>query len=153
MEVILSLGSNLGKKVDNLKDAVKELAKISEVIKESSIIETPPWGYTEQDSFLNQIIVVETELGPNELIEQILQIEELLGRKREFKWGPRLIDIDIIYYDDLIIESQELQVPHPHLYEREFVLAPLNEIYNTKLDPILKITVGEIYRNYLQERK
>lgn len=144
MEIILSLGSNLNDRAKNLSDAIAELSKISSITKKSKVYETLPWGKEDQANFLNQVIVAETKLEPQQLLEQILQIETKLGRVRQEKWGPRTIDIDILYYADLILNEDNLVIPHPHLHERAFVLDPLEEIYGDKVDPRWNLTVREL---------
>lgn len=144
MEIILSLGSNLNDRAKNLSDAITELSKISVITKKSRVYETLPWGKEDQANFFNQVIVAETKLEPQQLLEQILQIETKLGRVRQEKWGPRTIDIDILYYADLIIDEENLVIPHPHLHERAFVLDPLEEIYSDKIDPRWNLTVKEL---------
>jgi len=145
VEIILSLGSNLEDKVNNLNNALIELRKICRIVKTSRIIQTKPWGKLDQDDFLNQIILADTDLTPLELMTEILEIEKRLGRIRSDKWGPRLIDIDIIYYADLIIDQKMIKIPHPFLQERLFVLEPLKEIYPHKIDPRYSLTVEDLY--------
>lgn len=144
MEVILSLGSNLNDRENNLTKALSELSQICSLTKQSKIYETPPWGKTNQANFLNQVVVAETKLQPQELLEQIHLIEAKLGRVRQEKWGPRIIDIDILYYGNLILNQENLIIPHPYLQERAFVLDPLEEIYSDKIDPRYNLTVREL---------
>jgi len=129
-EVYISLGSNMGNKRENLEKAIKEVAKIKDtfIIKESKIIETEPFGYKEQDDFLNSCIGVKTLLAPREILKELLAIEIRMGRERKIKWGPRIIDLDIIFYGKEVIEEEDLIVPHPYMEYREFVLKPLEEI-------------------------
>ena len=125
----LGLGTNLSDRHKNLSNAIDLIGKqIGEVIKQSSIHETKAWGKTDQPDFLNMVIQVETTLSPQKLLEKCLSIEDQIGRIRKEKWGPRLIDIDILYYNDLKIEEENLKIPHPFINEREFVLKPLTEI-------------------------
>lgn len=144
MEIILSLGSNLNDREKNLSEAIAELSKISKITKQSKVYETLPWGKEDQADFLNQVIVAETKLEPQQFLEQIHLIETKLGRVRQEKWGPRTIDIDILYYDDLIMNEENLVIPHPRLQDRAFVLDPLTEIYADKVDPRWNITVREL---------
>ncbi|HHV76101.1 MAG TPA: 2-amino-4-hydroxy-6-hydroxymethyldihydropteridine diphosphokinase [Syntrophothermus lipocalidus] len=128
--VYLSLGSNMGDKCQNLKIArhrLEETGKIR-VVKASSFYLTEPWGKTDQDWFVNQVLAVETGLEPLPLLDTVLAIEERMGRVRQERWGPRTIDIDILLIDDQVINSDRLTVPHPRLYERGFVIIPLLEI-------------------------
>lgn len=126
----LSLGSNIGDRIVYLESAVSHLIKrypIS-VVNVSSIYETDPVGYEEQDLFLNMVIQVKTELSPFELLDACMETEQELGRKREIRWGPRTIDLDILLYNDENILTERLIVPHPRLHERSFVVIPLLEI-------------------------
>ncbi len=128
--VYLGLGSNMGDKCGNLKEAkrlLEEDGRIT-VVKESSFYLTDPWGKRDQDQFVNQVLAVATDLDPRELLRQILAIEERMGRVRGEKWGPRIIDIDILLFGDREISTAELTVPHPRLKERAFVLVPLLEV-------------------------
>ncbi len=126
----LSLGANLGDPAAQLADAVGRIDAhpgIS-VVKQSSVLATKPWGKTDQPDFANQAIEVETSLKPMELLDILLGIELAMGRIREEVWGPRLIDIDIIAFDQFEIKSPRLTLPHPYAHERDFVLIPLAEI-------------------------
>lgn len=146
MEIVLSLGTNLGDRETNLVTAIKELTKICRIIKVSSVYETAPWGKLDQAEFLNQVMVAETTLKPQALLTELLRIENKLGRIRTEKWGPRLMDLDILYYEDLIINRENIKIPHPLLQERRFVLEPLNEIYPHKKDPRFNLTVEDLYK-------
>ena len=146
MEAVLSLGTNLGNKEENLAEALSEIAKIGKITKQSKVYETAPWGKTDQANFLNQVIIVDTSEDASSLLKKILEIEYKLGRIRTEKWGPRIIDIDILYCDDLIINNQDIRIPHPLLQERMFVLEPLNEIYKDKIDPRYNLSVEVLYK-------
>lgn len=128
--VYLSLGTNIGDREHNLKYAVHMLQKDKDVkvCDVSSIYETAPVGYTEQASFLNIAVLIETSYSPSEILELCQSVENKLGRIREFRWGPRIIDLDILLYNQENIESENLIVPHPRMFERAFVLVPLMEI-------------------------
>ncbi|GIN64459.1 2-amino-4-hydroxy-6-hydroxymethyldihydropteridine pyrophosphokinase [Robertmurraya siralis] len=147
---LLALGTNMGNRYENLMDAITLLHKHSQVELEhsSSIYETDPVGYTNQDPFLNMVIEIKTALKPFELLDCCLQIEKNLGRKRIVRWGPRIIDLDILLYNQENIESEKLVVPHPRMHERAFVLIPLLEISpNERLpraDYLLRETLDEI---------
>lgn len=126
----LSLGSNMGDKKKYLYDAIKLLDSYEGVrlIRLSSLYETNPWGYTEQDLFMNLVVLVETTLSSIELLDCCQFIEQELGRVRLMKWGPRVIDVDILLFEDEIIQSTRLTIPHPFMTERDFVMIPLCEI-------------------------
>jgi len=129
MKVFLGLGSNLGDRARYLKEAISALASpLIKVEATSRIYETEPWGLMDQPLYWNQVIEVETSLEPLELLHVCQEIEHRLGRERKVHWGPRTIDIDLLIYDNTVIESKELILPHPYLEERAFVLAPLREI-------------------------
>jgi 2-amino-4-hydroxy-6-hydroxymethyldihydropteridine diphosphokinase len=127
--IYLLLGSNLGDREQIMIDAVEQIAhQIGDVLKESSVYETAPWGLMDQPSFLNKVIEVSTNLSPTQVLETILSIEEALGRVRDQRWGARLIDIDLLYYGHLVLDAEHLTIPHPRLSERRFTLVPLCEI-------------------------
>ena len=138
-EAYLSIGSNIGNKVENLNQAVEYLKKDDNITVEkiSSFIETEPWGKTDQDIFVNGALKIRTILSPKELVTRLLAIEEKMHRVRIEKWGPRIIDIDLIFYDNLVLEDDFVTVPHPRMEEREFVLEPLFEIAPNKVHPLL----------------
>ncbi len=127
--ILLGLGTNKGNKLANLQEVLSQLnSRGVEVLRQAPIFETEPWGKKNQDSFLNTVIEVKYEGTPQELLQTILQIEQLMGRVREYKWGPRIIDIDILEFNRETIESPGLTIPHPHYPERVFVLAPMAEL-------------------------
>ena len=140
----LGLGTNLGNRKENLSKAIEAISLKMSISKQSSLYETTAWGYTEQPDFLNQVIQVETDLSPLRLLNFLKKTELKLGRVENFRYGPRLIDIDILFYDDLVITTSRLQIPHPKITERAFVLVPLNEIAPGYIHPILKKTVAEL---------
>nr|WP_277601252.1 2-amino-4-hydroxy-6-hydroxymethyldihydropteridine diphosphokinase [Marinitoga sp. 38H-ov] len=141
----MALGSNVGNRIDNIKKAIDLLSENVEIIKVSNIYETEPWGYTEQDSFLNACVLINTEKKAEELLEICKKIELELKRQKRFKWGPREIDLDILYYGELIIEKEYLNIPHKYMFERDFVVVPLNDISPNWKHPIYKKTVRERY--------
>jgi 2-amino-4-hydroxy-6-hydroxymethyldihydropteridine diphosphokinase len=126
----LGLGSNLGDKRAMLREALRQLDETDgvRVAARSGFYRTPPWGKTDQDWFLNAAVAVETDLPPHELLAVCLDIERAIGRVRDEKWGPRLIDIDLLTYDGRELADETLTLPHPHLTQRAFVLVPLAEI-------------------------
>jgi len=142
--VFLALGSNLGNRLENLQHAVNRLAPFVQISHVSSIYETEPWGITEQPRFLNMVVEGETALAPEELLGALKTRERELGRTETVRYGPRLIDIDILFYDDLIYKSDALEIPHPRLAERRFVLVPLADIAPDLLHPSLRLTVREL---------
>ena len=135
--IYLLLGSNMGNRLEYLREAEQQLISAGiQVIDESSIYETAPWGKSEQDWFLNVILQVETSKTPEELLNSILMIEEQIGRIRTEKWGERSIDIDILYYHDETVESPNLKVPHPGIPNRRFTLIPLVEMCPLEVHPV-----------------
>jgi len=142
--VYLSLGSNMGNRLSNLKQALLSLPPQIDVVARSDIYETPPWGYTKQDPFLNQAVKAETYLEPVPLLKHIKRLEVVLGREKNFQYGPRSIDIDILFYDDLLLATTELIIPHPNTHERAFVLVPLMDIAPDLVHPVKKTTVREM---------
>jgi 2-amino-4-hydroxy-6-hydroxymethyldihydropteridine diphosphokinase len=126
----LGLGSNLGDKPAMLREALRRLDEAGgvKVVACSGFYRTPPWGKTDQDWFLNAAAAVETDLSPHDLLGVCLDVERSLGRVRDEKWGPRLIDIDVLVYDGRVVADERLTLPHPHLAQRAFVLVPLAEI-------------------------
>ena len=111
------------------------------ILKQSSVYQTAAWGITAQPDFLNMVILLETVLSPTELLTAILKIETTLGRHRDVKWGPRIIDIDILFYNNDIVNTPELIIPHPFLHERKFTLTPLAEIAPMYVHPLLNKTM------------
>ena len=148
--VYLGLGSNLGDRQQNLQTAVDELGKIIKLTAASAVYETPPWGVTDQPAFLNACVRGETELEAEALLDEIKQIEQTVGRTKTYRWGPREIDIDILFYGDEIISSQRLTIPHPRLHERDFVLVPLNDIAPGIIHPKLGQTLTQMLNQFDQ---
>lgn len=145
-KAFIGLGSNLGDKRKNIAIALKRLKDRGiKIIKISSLIETEPYGYKEQDKFLNAVCLVETNCSPHKLLKILLKIEKEMGRVRNIKWGPRIIDLDIIFYDNIILKDEDLVIPHSDAHNRIFVMGPLSEIAPDFVHPVLKKTVKEIY--------
>ena len=140
--IYIALGGNLGNRVSNLRAAIRQMSEAGLVIvAESYIYETEPWGYADQPAFLNMVVEAETSLGPDALLVLLKELEKGLGRQETFRNGPRLIDLDILFYDDLVLDSPPLVIPHPRLHERAFVLVPLADVAPDHLHPVLGETV------------
>ncbi|MCG1981573.1 2-amino-4-hydroxy-6-hydroxymethyldihydropteridine diphosphokinase [Staphylococcus epidermidis] len=146
VKAYLGLGSNIGNRKLQLNEAIKILHAYQgvQVTQVSHIYETEPVGYTNQPKFLNLCIEIETELNPQSLLKCCLATEQQLHRKREIRWGPRTLDVDILLFDDQIIEQDNLSVPHPRMKERSFVLIPLNDIATNQIEPISNKSIGQL---------
>ena len=141
----LLLGSNLGHRFSYLNQAQQLISKnCGKIINHSNIYETAAWGFTNQPSFYNQVIVLKTNTEPQQLMQILLEIEERIGRKREIKYGPRIIDIDILLIDNLVSNTLLLTLPHPYLTERRFALLPLSEIANQIIHPLNNKTIQQL---------
>ena len=144
VEVYLGLGSNLGDRMDNLLRGLKALSGSIKLTRVSSIYETEPWGYTDQPAFLNCACAGTTLLTPEEVLAVLKEAETLVGRRPTFPGGPRVFDADLLFYGQAIIKTPHLQLPHPRLTERAFVLAPLAEIAPEYVHPIERQTVQDL---------
>jgi len=142
--VYLGLGSNLGNRARNIYGALRRLGSFVSLREISSLYETEPVGLADQPWFLNLVCRGDTNLRPRELLTVAKRIEREMGRKEGVRFGPRLVDIDLLFYDDLVLRCDDLEIPHPRLHQRGFVLIPLNEIAPGLLHPILGSTVGEL---------
>lgn len=132
-QAYIALGSNLGDREELLRQAVEHLEQQSgvQIVKVSGIYETDPVGYTDQPAFLNMAVSVKTSLSPNELLHALFDVEQLLGRVRDIRWGPRTIDLDLLLYGDVTMDDDELTLPHPRMMERAFVLVPLRDVIDS----------------------
>ncbi|MCX6189968.1 MAG: 2-amino-4-hydroxy-6-hydroxymethyldihydropteridine diphosphokinase [Bacteroidetes bacterium] len=146
-KLVLLLGSNLGVKKNNLQTAIKELnTMVDKVVTQSKIYATDAWGNTEQEPFLNLCLIIETEKTPEEVLRRTLMIEKKMGRIRTAKqYEPRLIDIDILFYDNLISDSHQLTIPHEHIADRRFTLTPLAEILPNFIHPVHQKSILELW--------
>ena len=162
----LGLGSNLGRRETNLEAAIGQLSQSSNtesgyiqcgqtqsktdlsinILRLSSIYETAPWGLKDQPDFLNCVLEVETPLTPSALLELAKRVEDILGRQPETRYGPRLIDVDILFYGKLMVEQPGLQIPHPRLHLRAFALVPLAELVPAFIHPVLNVSVAQLAR-------
>ena len=140
----LCLGSNMGDRRKNLASALERLEKIGEITAQSQEYETDAVGYVSQPLFLNQMVKVQTKLPPRNLLQEILTIESSLGRTRSFPFAPRTIDIDIILYEDWIVDEPGLTIPHPRMHERRFVLAPLGELEPKLIHPRMEKSISAL---------
>ena len=143
-QIYLSLGSNIGQRRANLERAVAHLSQCVTSTAVSPLYETFAWGVTDQPDFLNLCVAATTTLSPIDLLIFVKKIESMMGREPTVRWGPRLIDIDIIFYNDLILHDDNLTIPHPRLAERAFVLAPLADLAPDFIHPETNITVVQM---------
>ncbi len=141
----LLIGGNMGDRMSYLSAAKKAIEKwCGKIETQSAIYETEAWGITAQEKFLNQALAVQTPLSPRGLLDAILKIEEDLGRKREIKYGPRIIDIDILLFNDDVISIHNLTIPHPEIQNRRFALQCLADIAPEKIHPVFKKTISQL---------
>ena len=149
MAIYIALGSNLGDKEKNLKEALQFLEKKGiSICRGSDFITTEPYGVTDQPAFLNAVAEIRTDKKPTELLHTLLAIEDLMGRKRIRRWGERNIDLDLLLYHDAIIDLPELKVPHPDMQNRDFVLCPLAQVAPDAIHPILRKTIKELWEDF-----
>ena len=143
----LLTGGNLGERKENLRNARVQIAlHCGDIVKSSSIYETAAWGKTDQPTFLNQVLELATVLNAEQLMKEILEIEKRLGRIRQEKYGPRIIDIDMLLFNNEIIDSSFLKLPHPEIQNRRFALIPLSEIAPNEIHPVFKKTIAELLK-------
>ena len=148
----LLIGGNMGNRLQNLHQAIELLAgECGPVQQVSAVYETAAWGKTDQPAFLNQAVYLTTALTAHQLLTSILGIEEQMGRRRMEKFGPRIIDIDIIFYNDAVIDDAALTIPHPHMQHRRFVLTPLQQIAGGLVHPVFDKTVTQLLNECADE--
>ena len=143
-QLYFSLGTNLGDRLANLLNAISYLPPKVDPVVRSSIYESQPWGYSDQPAFLNQIIKAATNLEPLDLLAFFKSTEVQMGRQETFRFGPRLIDLDILFYDELVLETPTLMIPHPRIAERAFILVPLAEIAPELIHPVLGKSIQQL---------
>lgn len=144
--VYISLGSNIGNRLEYLQQAVRLLQQVERVnvVNVSSVYETDPVGYENQEAFLNMVAEIETLLSPHELLKKCNEIEAKLGRTRDVRWGPRTVDLDILLYNEENMKTEDLIIPHPRMMERGFVLIPLVELQANLIDPLSKQLIADV---------
>jgi 2-amino-4-hydroxy-6-hydroxymethyldihydropteridine diphosphokinase len=142
--IFLLLGSNLGNSSAQLDTAIRHITSFATVIRKSSVYVSQAWGNTNQPDFLNQVIEIDSDLEPQELLDHTLRTETTMGRDRILKWGPRTIDIDILFYRNDIVKTGSLTIPHPEIQNRKFELVPLRELAPDLFHPVLKKTISQI---------
>ncbi|WDF80145.1 2-amino-4-hydroxy-6-hydroxymethyldihydropteridine diphosphokinase [Mucilaginibacter sp. KACC 22773] len=152
IDVFLLLGSNLGNRKLLLNEAIERIeAAVGPVLQASSVYETQSWGKTEAPDYLNQVLLLQTDLKAREVLGKILAIELLMGRRREEKWGSRTIDIDILFYGDAIIDEPDLKIPHPEMHKRRFTLAPLAELVPEFEHPLIKKNILQLKNELIDD--
>jgi 2-amino-4-hydroxy-6-hydroxymethyldihydropteridine diphosphokinase len=143
--VFLSLGGNLGNTQEIFEWTYPMIEnKVGPILQKSSLYQTAAWGLTDQADFLNQVVLLESSLTPNEILAEIQAIEKALGRERQVTWGPRTLDLDILFIDQELIQESDLQIPHPHIQDRKFILIPLREIAADWIHPVFKKSAKEL---------
>jgi 2-amino-4-hydroxy-6-hydroxymethyldihydropteridine diphosphokinase len=154
-QVYIGIGSNLGNKRENYLEALERIAKLpkTRIIKESSVYESQPHGDS-KEWYINGVIEIETELKPELLLNKFKNIERAMGRKKvRKKWGARIIDIDILLYDSLVMNKKSLKIPHPEMHQRKFVLIPLSELAPQVIHPVLSASISELLVGVKDDKK
>jgi len=145
MHVFLSLGGNLGNTQEIFEQSYQAIEnKVGKILQKSSLYRTAAWGFKEQADFINQVILLESALHPHEILTEIQSIEKQFGRERLVTWGPRTLDLDMLFIEDLIVHNEKLQIPHPQIQNRKFILIPMHEIAESFEHPVLKKTIAEL---------
>ena len=147
----IGIGSNLGTPKENCTNAIKEISRTKDIkiIARSSFYKTEPIGEIQQNWFVNSVIKIETDLSPTDLLSTLLDIESVMGRVRKEKWGPRLIDLDLLFYDNIVFKKKGISLPHPEIQKRKFVLTPMSEISENFIHPVLKKTIKTLLQESL----
>lgn len=153
IKAFIALGTNDGNRESNIQTALEEIAQFAKIVQKSSIYNTEPVGFKNQSDFLNMVIAIETKLNPVELMIKLEEIEHKMGKNKEFENGPRLIDLDILFYDDRVVRHSHFEIPHPRLHQRNFVLTPLAEIAPKLTHPILDKTIEYLKVNLKSSEK
>lgn len=153
IKAFIALGTNDGNRESNIQTALEEIAQFAEITQKSSIYNAEPVGFKDQPDFLNMVIEIKTELNPVELMIKLEEIEHKMGKNKEFENGPRLVDLDILFYDDKVVKYKDLEIPHPRLHQRNFVLTPLNEIAPKLIHPTLDKTIEYLKTNLKNSEK
>jgi len=152
IDVFLLLGSNLGDRKLLLNEAIERIVvDVAPVLQASSVYETQSWGKTDEPDYLNQVLLLQTEMTAQQVLKKILAIELLMGRKREEKWGSRTIDIDILFYGDAVIDEPDLKVPHPEMHKRRFTLEPLAELAPEFEHPEIKKNILQLKNELIDD--
>lgn len=151
--VYLGIGSNVGDREARCREALEYLGREGiRVTRVSPMYETKPWGVEDQRCFINMAVEAETTLSPDALLSAVKKIETMMGRRQTVRYGPRVIDLDILFFDDRVVEKEDLQIPHPLLHERCFVLTPLLDVAPDMLHPVLKKTVKCLYEEWCHDK-
>lgn len=149
----IGIGSNLGNRVENCNDALRYITQFCEVTNTSSLYESEPAGYTQQPTFINAVLKIRTDKSPEMLLSSLKLIEKRMGRERTFRWGPRIIDLDILFYDNLVLETDRLIIPHEEMQKRRFVLEPMLEIESDLVHPKLNMSLQELVNRLERDDK